>query len=106
MLHVIDETYVAHQPFVPPAERGREERRHINFIDRRVISHPRIPLGKPPGILREIIRPVGILKIPQPVGQSKVQQVDDNVAALKNLAFSAEELRKIDGILASKQSAA
>jgi L-glyceraldehyde 3-phosphate reductase len=40
------------------------------------------------------------------VGTSKVQQVDDNVAALKNLAFSAEELRKIDGILASKQSAA
>jgi len=40
------------------------------------------------------------------VGTSKVEQVDDNVAALKNLAFSAEELRKIDGILASKQSAA
>src|SRR5882757_7620173 len=40
------------------------------------------------------------------VGTSKVQQVDDNVAALKNLAFSAEELRKIDGILANKQSAA
>ncbi len=36
----------------------------------------------------------------------KVEQVDDNVAALKNLAFTAEELRKIDGILASKQSAA
>jgi len=40
------------------------------------------------------------------VGTSKVQQVDDNVNALKNLAFSAEELRKIDGILANKQSAA
>jgi L-glyceraldehyde 3-phosphate reductase len=40
------------------------------------------------------------------VGTSKVEQVDDNVAALKNLAFSAEELKKIDGILASKQSAA
>jgi L-glyceraldehyde 3-phosphate reductase len=40
------------------------------------------------------------------VGTSKVEQVDDNVAALKNLAFSAEELRKIDGILAGKQSAA
>jgi L-glyceraldehyde 3-phosphate reductase len=40
------------------------------------------------------------------VGTSKVEQVDDNVTALKNLAFSAEELRKIDGILASKQSAA
>ncbi len=40
------------------------------------------------------------------VGTSKVEQVDDNVAALKNLAFTAEELRKIDGILASKQSAA
>ena len=40
------------------------------------------------------------------VGTSKVAQVDDNVAALKKLAFSAEELRKIDGILASKQSAA
>ncbi len=40
------------------------------------------------------------------VGTSKVAQVDDNVAALKNLAFSAEELRKIDGILASKLSAA
>lgn len=37
------------------------------------------------------------------VGTSKVEQVDDNVAALKNLAFSPEELRKIDGILAGKQ---
>jgi len=40
------------------------------------------------------------------LGTSKVSQVDDNVAALKNLAFSAEELRKIDNILASRQSAA
>jgi L-glyceraldehyde 3-phosphate reductase len=36
------------------------------------------------------------------VGASKVSQVDDNVAALKNLTFSTEELRKVDGILASK----
>jgi len=34
------------------------------------------------------------------VGTSKVSQVDDNVAALKNLKFSVEELRKIDGALA------
>jgi len=34
------------------------------------------------------------------VGTSKVSQVDDNVAALKNLKFSADELRKIDGVLA------
>jgi len=40
------------------------------------------------------------------VGTSKVSQVDDNVAALKNLKFSAEELKKIDEILAGKQSAA
>jgi L-glyceraldehyde 3-phosphate reductase len=33
------------------------------------------------------------------VGTSKVSQVDDNVAALKNLTFSSDELRKIDGIL-------
>ena len=39
------------------------------------------------------------------VGTSKVSQVDDNVAALKNLKFSAEELRKIDGILAGKKAA-
>jgi L-glyceraldehyde 3-phosphate reductase len=38
------------------------------------------------------------------VGTSKVSQVDDNVAALKNLKFSAEELRKIDGILAGKSA--
>jgi len=36
------------------------------------------------------------------VGTSKVSQVDDNVAALKNLKFSTEELRKIDGVLAGK----
>src|SRR5277367_1831245 len=35
------------------------------------------------------------------VGTSKVSQVDDNVAALKNLKFSAEELTKIDKALAS-----
>jgi L-glyceraldehyde 3-phosphate reductase len=36
------------------------------------------------------------------VGTSKVSQVDDNVAALKNLKFSAKELAKIDHVLASK----
>lgn len=33
------------------------------------------------------------------IGASKVVQVDDNVAALQNLKFSVEELRKIDDIL-------
>jgi len=33
------------------------------------------------------------------VGTSKVSQVDDNVAALRNLKFSSEELRAIDGAL-------
>ena len=40
------------------------------------------------------------------VGTSKVSQVDDNVAALKNLKFTAEELRAIDGALAGRQPAA
>jgi L-glyceraldehyde 3-phosphate reductase len=40
------------------------------------------------------------------IGTSKVSQVDDNVAALKNLKFSADELRAIDGVLQGKQSAA
>jgi L-glyceraldehyde 3-phosphate reductase len=39
------------------------------------------------------------------VGTSKVSQVDDNVVALKNLKFSAEELSKIDSVLAGKQAA-
>jgi len=34
------------------------------------------------------------------VGASKVSQVDDNVAALKNLKFLSEELGTIDGVLA------
>jgi L-glyceraldehyde 3-phosphate reductase len=34
------------------------------------------------------------------VGTSKVSQVDDNVRALRNLKFSAEELRKIEDVLA------
>jgi L-glyceraldehyde 3-phosphate reductase len=38
------------------------------------------------------------------VGTSKVSQVDDNVAALKNLKFSSEELKKIDGILTGKEA--
>ena len=38
------------------------------------------------------------------VGASKVSQVDDNVAALKNLKFSAEELRKIEGVLGGTDS--
>ena len=38
------------------------------------------------------------------VGTSKVSQVDDNVAALKNLKFSAEELKKIDSILGGAHS--
>ncbi|MGA7561512.1 MAG: L-glyceraldehyde 3-phosphate reductase [Terriglobales bacterium] len=39
------------------------------------------------------------------VGASKVSQVDDNVAALKNLKLSAEELRKIDGVLGGQLAA-
>ena len=38
------------------------------------------------------------------VGTSKVSQVDDNIAALKNLKFSADELKKIDGILGGAHS--
>jgi len=38
------------------------------------------------------------------VGTSKVSQVDDNVSALKNSKFSAEELGKIDGVLADTHS--
>ena len=34
------------------------------------------------------------------VGTSKVSQVDDNVAALKNLSFAGEELRAIEEALA------
>lgn len=34
------------------------------------------------------------------VGASRVSQVEDNVAALRNLAFSADELAAIEGILA------
>jgi L-glyceraldehyde 3-phosphate reductase len=34
------------------------------------------------------------------VGASKVSQVEDNVAALENLSFTAEELTTIEGILA------
>jgi L-glyceraldehyde 3-phosphate reductase len=33
------------------------------------------------------------------VGASRVQQVEDNVAALDNLAFSAGELQAIEAIL-------
>jgi L-glyceraldehyde 3-phosphate reductase len=40
------------------------------------------------------------------VGASRVSQVGDNVAALKNLKFSAEELHIIDGVLEGKRSAA
>lgn len=40
------------------------------------------------------------------VGTSKLQQVDDNVNALKNLNFSAEELRRIDDVLAGRGSKA
>ena len=33
------------------------------------------------------------------IGASKVSQIEENVAALSNLEFSAEELKKIDEIL-------
>jgi L-glyceraldehyde 3-phosphate reductase len=35
------------------------------------------------------------------IGASKPEQVDDNVAAAKNLPFSAEELAEIEKILGS-----
>jgi L-glyceraldehyde 3-phosphate reductase len=34
------------------------------------------------------------------IGASRVEQIEQNVAALSNLAFSADELARIDGILA------
>jgi L-glyceraldehyde 3-phosphate reductase len=34
------------------------------------------------------------------IGASKIEQLEQNVAALRNLAFSEEELRRIEGILA------
>jgi len=36
------------------------------------------------------------------VGTSKIQQVEDNVAALKHLAFNTEEVRRIDAIVAGE----
>jgi len=39
------------------------------------------------------------------VGASKVSQVDDNVTALKNLKFAAEELRRIEGVLSGQLAA-
>ena len=39
------------------------------------------------------------------VGTSKVSQVNDNVAALKKLTFSPDELRIIDGVLEGKSAA-
>jgi len=35
------------------------------------------------------------------IGASRVQQIDDNIAALANRRFSADELQEIDGILAN-----
>jgi L-glyceraldehyde 3-phosphate reductase len=35
------------------------------------------------------------------VGASRVQQIEDDVAALDNLEFSAEELLQIDSILSA-----
>jgi len=35
------------------------------------------------------------------LGASKVAQIEENVAALKNLAFAPDELKAIEGILAS-----
>ncbi len=34
------------------------------------------------------------------IGASRVEQIEQNVAALANLSFSAEELARIDAILA------
>jgi L-glyceraldehyde 3-phosphate reductase len=36
------------------------------------------------------------------IGASKVEQIEQNVAALANLAFSADELRRIDSILEAR----
>ncbi|MGD0459570.1 MAG: L-glyceraldehyde 3-phosphate reductase [Terriglobia bacterium] len=36
------------------------------------------------------------------IGASKVEQIDQNVASLRNLRFSEDELRRIDGILAEE----
>ena len=36
------------------------------------------------------------------IGASKVEQIDQNVATLRNLRFSEDELRRIDGILAQE----
>ena len=58
-------------------------------------------------VARRLSQPAGDPRVTSAlVGTSKVSQVDDNVAALKNLKFTAEELRAIDGALAGRQPAA
>jgi L-glyceraldehyde 3-phosphate reductase len=37
------------------------------------------------------------------IGASRVEQIDDNVAALNHLSFSSEELNRIEGILAAAE---
>lgn len=37
------------------------------------------------------------------IGASKVSQIEENIAALNNMEFSAEELNRIDTILANAQ---
>jgi L-glyceraldehyde 3-phosphate reductase len=38
------------------------------------------------------------------IGASRIEQIEQNVAALANLKFSAEELRRIDEILVQQTS--
>ena len=40
------------------------------------------------------------------IGASRVEQIEQNVAALSNLKFSTEELRRIDEVLAGKPAMA
>ena len=69
--------------FVPPAELGGEGGRDEDLVDRRVEADPGEAMGEGPRVFREQPRPVGVLEIADPTGNSEVAQVGDNRYVLR-----------------------
>ncbi len=74
--------------------------------ERRVVLNELNEMAKRRGQTLAQMALAWILRLPSVtsalIGASSVQQIEENVAALQNVAFSEEELKKIDGLTKSK----
>src|SRR5688500_2690773 len=63
VLEIRDKRLIIHPPLVPPSKQRRKKCGDVNLIDRRVEADPGITLGECARVVRDVLWPIGVLKI-------------------------------------------